>query len=120
MDKLKRQRLENAGWKVGTVEDFLELSPEESEFIELKLTLSRKLKHLRTSQHLSQTSLAKRMNSSQSRIAKIEAGDPSVSLDLLIRGLFSVGATKLDIAQAICETEETNGRESELMAIGKY
>lgn len=120
MDEVKRQRLEAAGWKVGTVNDFLELSPEESEIVELKLALSQKLKDIRTSQHLSQIALAKRMNSSQSRIAKIEAGDPSVSLDLLIRGLFSVGATKVEIAQAICGTEETISRKSELMAIGKH
>lgn len=120
MDELKRQRLEAAGWKVGTVEDFLELSPVEAEIVELKLALSQKLKHLRTNQHLSQTSLAKQMNSSQSRIAKIEAGDPSVSLDLLIRGLLTVGATKVDIAQAICDPEETISREGELMAMGKH
>jgi DNA-binding XRE family transcriptional regulator len=101
MDKNKRQKLEAAGWSVGTVEDFLGLSTSESELIELKLVLSQKLKQLRISKQLSQEELAKIMKSSQSRIAKMEAGDPSVSLDLIIRAFFSTGATCQDIAKAI-------------------
>ncbi|MBD2608385.1 helix-turn-helix transcriptional regulator [Scytonema hofmannii FACHB-248] len=108
MDDLKRKRLEAAGWKIGTVNDFLELSPLEAEIIEMKLALSQKLKQFRKNQEITQTSLAKRMNSSQSRVAKLESGDPSVSIDLLIRGLLSVGATKTDIALAFCKDEENN------------
>lgn len=106
MDIEKRKRLEAAGWTVGTVEDFLELSPAESELVELKLTLSQHLKRLRTSQHISQETLAKRMNSSQSRVAKIEAGDPSVTVDLLVRALFCTGATRKDVAEAILSGNE--------------
>ncbi|GAA6615527.1 helix-turn-helix domain-containing protein [Scytonema sp. NUACC26] len=109
MDLEKRKRLEAAGWTVGTVEDFLELSPVESELVELKLTLSRYLKRFRSSQQISQETLAKRMNSSQSRVAKMEAGDPSVSVDLLVRALFYTGATRKDVAEAIlCRSEEKN------------
>lgn len=104
MEENKRQQLELAGWKVGTVDEFLGLSPEESELIELKLALSRHLKKLRTNQHLSQEALAKRMSSSQSRVAKIESGDPSVSVDLLVRALVYTGATRQDIAKAIIVT----------------
>ena len=101
MDEKKRQRLEAAGWHIGTAEEFLKLSPAESELIELKLALSKYLKKLRTKQHLSQTEIAQRMNSSQSRVAKIESGDPSVSVDLLFRALFCTGATRKDVAKAI-------------------
>ncbi len=112
MDEKKRQLLEASGWRVGTAEDFLELSPAESEFVEIKLALSQKLKEIRTSQQLSQQALAKRMNSSQSRIAKMEAGDPSVSIDLLVRALCSTGATRKDVAQAIlCGNKNENNRD---------
>ena len=70
------------GWKATTVADFLELTPEEAAYIELKLALSRHLRLLREGQNLSQQLLAKRIKSSQSRVAKMEKGDPSVSLDL--------------------------------------
>ena len=105
MDTIKRQRLEAAGWRVGTAEDFLELSPAESELIELKLALSQKLKEIRENHKLSQEALAQRMASSQSRVAKIEAGDPSVSLDLIFRALFSSGATRSEVAEVICPSQ---------------
>ncbi len=101
----KRQRLEAAGWSIGTAADFLDLSKEEAAFVELKLALSKCLKEQRQEHKLSQTALARQINSSQSRVAKMEAGDPSVSTDLLIRALLSTGATPGDIASAIAESE---------------
>lgn len=101
MDTAKRQRLEAAGWSIGDASDFLELSPEEATYIELKLALSKRLKQLRLSKQLSQQALAQRIKSSQSRVAKMEAGDPSVSLDLLVRALLSTGATTQELAEAI-------------------
>mgnify|MGYP006159768409 CR=1 FL=1 len=105
MDLAKRQLLEAAGWKVGTVEEFLELTPVESELIELKLALGRKLKEIRKSQNISQKELAKRMESSQSRVAKIESGDSSVSLDLITRALCLSGVTRRQIAEAIISSD---------------
>ncbi len=90
-----------ACWKVGSAAEFLGLSPEESRFIELKLVLSRWLRARREARKLTQTELAQKLRSSQSRIANMEAGDPSVSVDLLIRSLFSLGATKRDLARVI-------------------
>ena len=104
MDENKRQRLEKAGWQVGTVAEFLELSPSESEMVEFKLALSQQFKSFRESQKLSQQALADKMQSSQSRVAKIEAGDSSVTIDLILRGLFSMGATRQDIAQSMLDS----------------
>lgn len=101
MDKMKRKRLEAAGWEVGSPADFLGLSSDEKAFVELKLSLSAKLKERRQRQKLSQAELARRLRSSQSRIAKMEASDPTVSLDLLVRALLATGATKREIANAI-------------------
>lgn len=97
----KRKKLEAIGWAVGDAQDFLQLSPEESAYIEMKLALGHSLKSRRSQQHLSQMELAKRVKSSQSRIAKMEAGDPSVSIDLLVKSLLALGASPEEVAQAI-------------------
>jgi ribosome-binding protein aMBF1 (putative translation factor) len=101
MRKAKKERLERKGWKVGTVQEFLGLSDEEAAYVELRLRLAATLRKRRQQKRLSQTQLAKRINSSQSRVAKMEAGDPSVSLDLLIRSLLALGASSRDLARAI-------------------
>lgn len=101
MNKQKRKELEKKGWKVGSAEEFFGLSEEESAYIELKMKLSANLKKLRTKQKLTQVELAKVINSSQSRVAKLETGDPSVSLDLIIRSLLALGNSNKDIARAI-------------------
>ena len=101
MDKTKQKRLEAKGWKVGTATEFLKLSAEEARYIELKLALSEHLKQRRMRKKLTQEQLAKLMSSSQSRVAKMEAGDPSVSLDLLIRSLLTLGASEKDLAKVI-------------------
>ena len=101
METTKRKRLEAAGWSVGSATDFLKLSPEEAAFVELKLRLSESLKRRRQSKKLSQAALAKKIKSSQSRVAKMEASDPGVSLDLLIRALLAIGATRNDLAKVL-------------------
>jgi len=101
MDKRKKKLLESRGYKVGTVEQFLDLSTEESEYIELKLALSVALAKRRKSSKLTQVQLAKILKSSQPRVAKMEKGDPSVSLDLLVKSLLAMGAKKENIAKAI-------------------
>ena len=95
MKNSKRQKLEAAGWKVGSTADFLGLSKEEESLIDMKL------KARRQERKLTQLEIAKRIGSSQSRIAKMEVADKSVSLDLLVRSLLSLGATRQDIAGTI-------------------
>ena len=101
MDAEKRKRLEAAGWAVGDVSDFLDLTTAEAELMELKTRLALFAKEQRKMSNMSQDALAKKMGSSQSRIAKIESGDPSVSLDLIIRALLTSGATRQELAQVI-------------------
>ena len=101
MRKQRQERLRARGWKVGTVKDFLGLSNEESAYIELKIKLAAGLRQRRQQRGLSQLDLAAKLQSSQSRVAKMESGDPSVSLDLLIRSLISLGATERELSQII-------------------
>jgi len=104
MDQAKRERLESKGWKIGTVADFLELTPDEALFVEIKLALSHSLKE-RRQQLMTQRELALKISSSQPRIAKAENGDASVSLELLIRAMLAIGVTPQDIGQVIASVE---------------
>jgi DNA-binding XRE family transcriptional regulator len=101
MDKAKRTRLEAKGWKVGTAAEFLDLSPEEAAYVEMKVALSKTLQVQRRKKKLTQNQLAHLLQSSQSRIAKMEAGDPSVSLDLLVRSLLALGIPKKSLLRSI-------------------
>ena len=101
MDARKRKRLEAAGFVVGSAADLLNLAPDEVALIEMRLALSRALRDRRRGAGLTQTVLARRIGSSQSRVAKMESGDPSVSLDLLIRALLAVGASRREVGQAL-------------------
>lgn len=101
MKAAKRKKLEAKGWKVGSVEDFLDLSPEDVAYIELKYALSNSLKERRAKKKLSQVEVAKIVKTSQSRVAKMEAGDPSVSIDLLVKSLLALGASPKEVAKAI-------------------
>jgi DNA-binding XRE family transcriptional regulator len=95
----KRRRLEAKGWKVGTAQEFLRLTAEEAAYVEVKVQLAMGLREWRRRRNLTQADLARRLQSSQSRIAKMEAGDPSVSLDLLIRSLLMLGATRRELSR---------------------
>jgi ribosome-binding protein aMBF1 (putative translation factor) len=97
----KRRKLEDAGWKVGSSQDFLGLTDEEIEFIEMKLALSNKVREQRAKKGLSQTELAKLLGSSQSRVAKMESGDASVSVDLLLKALLALGVPRKKVAQVL-------------------
>jgi ribosome-binding protein aMBF1 (putative translation factor) len=105
MKPVRKQRLERAGWMVGDSAEFLHLSVEENRFIELKLALATGVRELRERKGLTQAALAHRLGSSQSRVAKMEAADRSVSLDLIMRSLLTIGATATDIANWIKRAE---------------
>ena len=93
----KRKRLEAAGWRVGTASEFLGLTEEEAALIELKLDLARAVKAERMRRKMTQEELGELLASSQSRVAKMEGGDPSVSIDLLVRALLRLGVNRRDL-----------------------
>lgn len=99
--KARQEKLKKRGWKFGTADEYLELSAEESAYIELKLALSDRLKAKRLSKKLTQVELAQLMNSSQSRVAKMEAGDPAVSIDLLIKSLLALGVSTKELGRSL-------------------
>lgn len=101
MKKTKRARLEARGWRVGSAKEFLGLSPEEGALVETRLALSKALRSRRIARGMTQGELARRLKSSQSRVAKMEAGDKTVSVDLLVRALYSLGAKPRDVGRAL-------------------
>lgn len=101
MKAVRKAQLERAGWVVGNAAEFLKLSAQEQRFVELKLALAAGVRTLRERRGLTQAGLAKRLGSSQSRVAKMEAADGSVSLDMMMRSLLTIGATPTEIARLI-------------------
>ncbi len=101
MEPTKQRKLEEAGWKIGSTEEFLNLTPEEAAYINLKIALGNSVRQTRAHKKMTQSELAALLRSSQSRVAKMEAGDPSVSLDLLIRSLLSLGLSRENLALLI-------------------
>ena len=101
MKNAKKRRLEAAGWRVGSAAELLGLSRQEAELVELRLVLARGLRLRREAQKLTQARLAKLIGSSQSRVAKMEAADSTVALDLLLRSLVATGATRRELARII-------------------
>ena len=97
----KQKKLERAGWRVSSADEFLGLSAEESAYIEMKLALSDALKKARAKRKLSQVEVAKLIESSQSRVAKMESADPSVSIDLLVKSLLALGVPRKQVARAL-------------------
>src|SRR5713226_2009518 len=98
MEKRKRRRLEGAGWKVGSSADFLGLSDEEAALVEVKLGLASAVRKQRSRRGMTQAQLGRLLGSSQSRVAKMEAADASVSIDLMVRCLLRMGASRKDVA----------------------
>ena len=103
MDEAKQHRLKRAGWRRGDAADFLESGPEEAAFVELKLALGDYLRLLRTQNSWTQAQVAGRLGSSQSRVAKMEAADASVSVDLLVRSLLALGASRQEVGGVIAQ-----------------
>lgn len=103
MDKRKQNKLESAGWKIGTAEDFLGIKDEETAFIEVKIGLAQGIKKQRVGRRMTQQQLGRLLGSSQSRVAKMEAADSSVSIDLMVRSLLRMGATRKDVASFVAK-----------------
>jgi len=101
MKTSKKRKLELTGWRVGSADEFLNLSPDESAYLNIKLKLSESLKQQRQRKRITQSELAQIMKSSQSRIAKMEAGDPTVSIDLLVRSLLALGTSQSEVFQIL-------------------
>jgi predicted transcriptional regulator len=103
MKESTRRKLGRKGWKVGSVKEFLGLSTEEEAYIELRLKLADGLRARRSARKVTQTELAEVMKSSQSRVAKMESGDPTVSLDLLVKSLLALGTSNRELARIIAK-----------------
>jgi hypothetical protein len=112
MKEARRKKLEAAGWRVGSADEFLGLSAAEAILVDLRIALSQALRERRARLRMSQRTLAVRIKSSQSRVAKMEAADPAVSFELLLRGLLATGATRREVAHVLDEPAPTPKRKA--------
>jgi DNA-binding XRE family transcriptional regulator len=117
MNNEKRMRLEKAGWRVGSTRVVLELSEGEAALVEFKLALARALRSVRVAHGVTQAELATRLDSSQSRVAKMEGADPGVSLDLLVRALFALGGDDGDVVRAMRSVRRDDARPARARAL---
>ncbi len=101
MKRTTKERLEATGWRAGDAADFLGLTPEESAFVELKLALAHHLQEMRVQQGWTQAQVARKLGSSQSRVAKMESADATVSVDLLVKALLALGASRKEVGHVI-------------------
>jgi plasmid maintenance system antidote protein VapI len=101
MEKRKRERLLAAGWKVSTAAEFLDLSPEEEALVEARIALTRRIRSVREEKGMTQVQVARLIGSSQSRVAKMEAADRTVSIDMMMRTLFRLGQTPRQVGRAL-------------------
>ncbi len=97
----KMNRLEKAGFRVGSAAELLKLSPEESTLVNMRLALAGAVRDRRANLGFSQSELARRLGSSQSRVAKLEAGESNVSFELLVRAMLATGAKPREVGAAI-------------------
>ena len=109
MKTLKRRRLEAAGGKVEDAPEFLEMTEEEVAVVEIKLGLADTVREERTRRKMTQSQLGRLLGSSQSRVAKMEAADPSVSIDLLVRSLLRMGVSKKRVASRMATPTQRKG-----------
>lgn len=97
-------------WETGSYADFLGLSADERRLVELRSAIAKAVREARTAAGLSQSALAKRIGSGQSRIAKVEIGTTEVSLDLMFQALFAAGVTLDDLETIIRAAAESDRR----------
>lgn len=100
MEKQKRERLLAAGWKVSTAAEFLDLSPDEEALVEARIALTRRIRSVREEKGMTQVQVARLIGSGPSRVAKMEAADRTVSIDMMMRTLFRLGQTPRQVGRA--------------------
>ena len=104
MNATKKKKLESAGFRVGSVQEFLGLSDEETTLIDLKVRLVRMLRPTRERARVTQDELAQPHWIQP--VARGENGraSPDVSLDLICKALLALGMTRQRIGKAIADT----------------
>ena len=87
------------GWTEGSVQDLLDLTDEEAAIVEMRVRLAERVRKRRQSQRITQKDLARRMRSTQPRVARLEQADASI--EMLMRALFVLGADRKEIAKLL-------------------
>ena len=95
---MARKRLPR-GWVEGTVQDLLGLSDDEVAIVEMRIRLAERVRKRRQARGWTQRELAKRIQSTQPRVARLEQGEASI--EMLIRALFALGSKRREIGRLV-------------------
>lgn len=87
------------GWVEGSAQELLGLSNGEAAIVEIRLRLAEKIRERRAALRITQADLARRIQSTQPRIARLEQADGSI--EMLLRALFALGSSRKEIARLL-------------------
>ena len=122
MDALTKKLMQEAGFESGSVGELLGLSEAQETLVETKVRLTELLREERRARGWSQNRLAQAMEKKQQVVARIEMAHRSVSLDLLLRALFTMGVKPSRVARELeaCEqyAEQAQNSVGELVQLG--
>jgi predicted XRE-type DNA-binding protein len=108
MHARRAKKLKEKGGRVATAQKFLGLSDLDMAVVELRVALATALQQRRKQAKLTQVQLAKTIQSGQSRVAKMEGGDPQAGLESLVRALRATGTTVQLKLSARAPTRQTS------------
>src|SRR5262245_26622057 len=91
MNERKRLRLERAGWRSGTVQQFLGLTDAAAAYIETSVLLAAALRAVRRRRRMSLGVAARTIGTTTAAVGKLEAGNPSATIDELLGALLALG-----------------------------
>ena len=98
----KKARIREMGGRVTTVEEWLDLSSEEVDFLDMKIRLAEAVKERRRARHLSQAEAADLLGTSQGRVSKLERG--LASLDQLTWSWLALGGSREELARVLASS----------------
>src|SRR5262245_47265913 len=112
MRPAKRRALETAGWEFGDAADFLAMTDEKRQMLDLRVDAALAVRRQRQAMKLSQQELARRIHTSQPRIVKIEKAANDVSLDQILRAYTAAGGRVVlkEVSTGLRKTPSGRGR----------
>ena len=95
------KRRKGKTWVETDVEELLDLSAQDLVIVEFRAALALALQQARKRQKLTQENAAKVIGTSQAQVARMEAGQSSITIDRLIKALIALGVPRPTILKAL-------------------
>ncbi len=95
------KRRKGTTWVETDVQELLDLSAQDLVIVEFRAALALALQQARKRQKLTQETAAKTIGTSQAQVARMEAGQSSITIDRLIKALIALGVSRPTIVKAL-------------------